>query len=216
MFAVVGGIKGGAGKTIMATNLAVLRAASGRDVLLVDGDDQESTTLWSATRNEVLGDRNRITAIQLTGRGTRDELQRLAAKYDDIIIDVGGRDTTTQRAALTVADVLLLPFPPRGPDIWTAEKVTVMVREVRGVNHGLRALAFLNRADRVGGDNFAATELLRQVEGIQLLDARVGDRKAFPNAFTTGLGVAELKRPNPKAVAEITGLYQALYGAEPV
>jgi len=213
MFAVVGGIKGGAGKTIMATNLAVLRAAAGREVLLVDGDDQESTTLWSATRSEVLGGRNRITAIQLTGRGTRDELQRLAAKYDDIIIDVGGRDTTTQRAALTVADVLLLPFPPRGPDIWTAEKVTVMVKEVRGVNQALRALAFLNRADRGGGDNLAAAELLGQADGIELLDARVGDRKAFPNAFTNGLGVAELKRPNPKAVAEIEGLYQALFGA---
>lgn len=84
MFAVVGGIKGGAGKTIMATNLAVLRAAAGREVLLFDGDDQESTTLWSATRNEVLGARNRITAIQLTGRGTRDELQRLLdARLDD-------------------------------------------------------------------------------------------------------------------------------------
>lgn len=91
----------------------MLRAASGRDVPLVDGDDQESTTLWSATRNEVLGERNRITVIQLTGRETRDELQRLTAKYDDIIIDVGGRDTTTPRPTLTVANVLLLPFPPR-------------------------------------------------------------------------------------------------------
>jgi len=216
MFAVVGGIKGGAGKTIVATNLAVLRAASGREVLLVDGDDQESTTLWSATRSEVLRERNRITAIQLTGRGTRDELQRLASKYDDIIIDVGGRDTTTQRAALTVADILLLPFPPRGPDIWTAEKVTVMVREVRGVNQGLRALAFLNRADRVGGDNVAATDLLGQADGIELLGARMGDRKAYPNAFTNGPGVTELKRPNPKAVAEIEGLYQALFGAASV
>jgi chromosome partitioning protein len=211
MLAVVGGIKGGAGKTIMATNLAVLRAAAGRQVLRVDGDDQESATLWSATRNEVLGEKNRITTIQLTGRGTRDELQRLAGKYDDIIIDVGGRDTTTQRAALTVADLLLLPFPRRGPDIWTADKVAQMVKEVRGVNHGLRAVAFLNRADRGGSDNRAAADLLAQAEGIDLLNLRVGDRKAFPNAFTTGLGVAELKRPNPKAVAEIEGLYQALF-----
>ncbi len=211
MFAVVGGITGGAGKTIVATNLAVIRAAAGRDVLLVDGDDQESATLWSATRNEVLGGANRLTSIHLTGRGTRDELQRLAAKYDDIIIDVGGRDTTTQRAALTVADILLLPFPPRGPDIWTIEKVTHLVKEVRSVNTGLRALAFLNRADRVGADNAVASALLNEAEGIELLDVRVGDRKAFPNAFSNGLGVGELKRPNPKAVAEMEGLYQALF-----
>ena len=82
-----------------------------------------------------------------------------------------------------------------------------MVKEVRGVNQALRALTFLSRADRVGGDNLAAAELLGQADGIELLEARVGDSKAFPNAFTNGLGVAELKRPNPKAVAEIEGLY---------
>jgi len=62
---------GGGGETFIATNLAVLRGASGREVLLVAGDDQESTTLWRATRSEILGDSNRIAAIQPTGRGFR-------------------------------------------------------------------------------------------------------------------------------------------------
>ena len=35
MIITVGGIKGGSGKTTIATNLAVLRAQSGRDLLLV-------------------------------------------------------------------------------------------------------------------------------------------------------------------------------------
>jgi chromosome partitioning protein len=51
MIIVVGGIKGGAGKSTIAANLAVRRATE-YSVLLVDGDDQETTTLWSATRNE--------------------------------------------------------------------------------------------------------------------------------------------------------------------
>ena len=52
MIVVIGGIKGGAGKSTTATNLAARRATDGYDVLLVDGDDQETTTLWASTRSE--------------------------------------------------------------------------------------------------------------------------------------------------------------------
>ena len=38
MIVLVGGEKGGTGKTTIATNLAALRAMAGRDVLLVDTD----------------------------------------------------------------------------------------------------------------------------------------------------------------------------------
>ena len=38
MIILIGGEKGGTGKTTIATNLAALRAMAGRDVLLVDTD----------------------------------------------------------------------------------------------------------------------------------------------------------------------------------
>lgn len=37
----------------------------------------------------------------------------LSPKYEDVIIDAGGRDTTSQRAALIISDVALIPFNPR-------------------------------------------------------------------------------------------------------
>ena len=40
---VVGGIKGGIGKSTVAANLAVLAARAGPDVLLIDADPQETT-----------------------------------------------------------------------------------------------------------------------------------------------------------------------------
>ncbi len=42
MIIVCGGIKGGSGKTTIATNFAVIAANSEGDVLLVDADDQET------------------------------------------------------------------------------------------------------------------------------------------------------------------------------
>ena len=149
MIVVVGGIKGGSGKTTVATNLAVIRAGEGRDVLLIDADDQETASDFTILRNERQAGTARYTSIKLTGAAVRTETLRLRGKYDDIVIDTGGRDTTSQRAALTVADILLVPFVPRSFDVWTLEKVAALVTEMRAANPELRACAFLNRADEL-------------------------------------------------------------------
>jgi chromosome partitioning protein len=103
----VGGIKGGSGKTTVATNLTVLLAGDGRDVLLVDADDQETASDFTVWRNTNTEGHAGYTAIQLTGDAVRTEIRRLTSKYDDIVIDTGGRDTTSQRAAMTVSDLYL-------------------------------------------------------------------------------------------------------------
>lgn len=209
MIIVVGGIKGGAGKSTTAANLAARRAVDGHDVLLVDGDDQETTTLWASTRSENFPDASKnLTCIQLRGRAARDEVIKLSSRYQDVVIDVGGRDTTTQRAALTIANIVLLPMPPRGPDIWTLDKVSELLDEVRTVNPKLKAWAFLNRADAVGRDNEDAKQIIQDTDGIDLILPKLGDRKAFPNAHTQGLYVGEIRPRDTKAIQELEVLYQ--------
>jgi chromosome partitioning protein len=122
MIVVCGGIKGGSGKTTVAINLAVIRALDGYDVLLVDADDQETATDFTRQRNERTGDQAGYTSTQLHEDAVRTEVRRFRDKYDDIVIDTGGRDTSSQRAALTIANILLVPFIPRSFDIWTLER----------------------------------------------------------------------------------------------
>ena len=43
MIIVVGGIKGGSGKTTIATNIAIMRSYEKPNILLVDADDQETS-----------------------------------------------------------------------------------------------------------------------------------------------------------------------------
>ena len=214
MIIVAGGIKGGSGKTTVATHLAVMRALQGRDVLLIDADDQETATDFTALRNERLPEGAGYTSIKLTGASVRTETLRLAKKCDDIVIDTGGRDTTSQRAALTVADKLIVPFVPRSFDVWTLEKVASLVEEMRAANPRLQAYVFLNRADPQGRDNDEAAELLREAGGLEYLDTPVGTRKAFGNAASQGLAVTELKQQDPKATQEMNALFGYLFDTQ--
>jgi chromosome partitioning protein len=211
MIIVVGGIKGGSGKTTVATNLAVIRSKDGRDVLLIDADDQETATDFTILRNERSDGNAGYTSIKLTGTAVRSQTQRLMDKYQDIIIDTGGRDTTSQRAALTVADVLLVPFVPRSFDVWTLEKVGALVAEMQPANPRLKAYTFLNRADSRGQDNADAVEVLRETESLAFIDTPLGTRKAFSNAAAQGIAVTELRPADPKATDEMMMLYRSLF-----
>ncbi len=63
MIVLVGGEKGGTGKTTLAIHLAARRTVLGHDVLLVDTDKQGSASSWCAIRDEE--DRSpRIACIQ--------------------------------------------------------------------------------------------------------------------------------------------------------
>ncbi len=214
MIIVAGGIKGGSGKTTIATNLAVMRARNEADVLLIDADDQETSFDFTVLRNERTDNQAGYTCIKLTGAALRTETLRLSEKYDDIVIDTGGRDTTSQRAALSVADILLVPFVPRSFDVWTLEKVSGVVSEIKTVNAKLAALAFLNRADARGKDNDEAAGVIRDTPSLTFLDAPLGTRKAFANAGALGLAVCELAPGDAKASGEIMTLYRRLFSVD--
>ena len=112
MILTVGGIKGGVGKSLVSTNLTVIKALDGHSVLLVDGDEQGTAGDWTDHRIG-LGLETPWTTIRLKATAVRTEVLKLSNNYDDVIIDCGGRDTSSLRAALTVSDVFLVPFQPK-------------------------------------------------------------------------------------------------------
>lgn len=210
MIVVVGGIKGGSGKTTVAINLVVLRSLEGKKVLLVDADEQKSASNWSMQR-ELSGLTTPWVTIQLAGSAVRSQILKMIKDYDDIIIDVGGRDTTSQRSSLSVADTYIVPFQPRSLDIWTLPDLRNVIMEMSSVNEKLKSYALINRGDALGIDNQESIEILKDCPFLSCLPVVIGQRKAFANAATDGLGVVEMKNQDKKAITEMKALYHFIF-----
>lgn len=213
MIVTVGNTKGGVGKTTIAVNLAIARALAGRDVWLIDGDRQGTAQTAISIRAEAGLTPGIACASYPDGPTLRAQVQQQASKFDDIIIDAGGRDSTALRAALVLTDVLLIPFQPRSYDVWALDDIAALVEEARSVRDGLRAFAVLNCADpgQHSTDNADAAEAVANVPAFEYLPTPLRRRKAYANAAGAGMSVLEIKPQDAKATAEINALISALF-----
>ena len=213
MIIAIGNTKGGVGKTTLAVQLAIIRATAGREVWLIDGDRQGTAAAAIAARSEA-GKLPGIACAQYPdGPNLRAQVQQQRDKWDDIIIDVGGRDSTALRAALILADTLLVPFAPRSYDVWALDDMAALIDEARSVRDGLRAVAVMNQADPGdhSTDNAEAAAAVKEVPQFIYLPIPIRRRKAFSNAGGAGLAVSELTPRDPKAIAEIVALANAVF-----
>ena len=211
MVLLIGGEKGGTGKTTIATNLAALRALAGHDVLLVDADSQGSASDWARSRNED-GIKPRVACIQKFGKGLQKEVQDLDGRYQDVIIDAGGRDSVELRAAMVVAHKAFVPIQASQFDVWTLGRMNDLVVTAQGFNPSLRAWVVINR----GSTNPSVTEIaqageaLGDFEYLALATSVIRDRIAYRKAIRDGISVAEMKS-DPKAINEMNALYTEVF-----
>lgn len=214
MIITVGGIKGGVGKTTVATHLAVMRQNAGRSVVLLDADEQRSAMEFAEQRSAL--NNGTLPCQKVSGaKDTIEAIINLADRYDDVVIDVGGRDTQAQRAALLRTDLVLLPMPPGNYDIWTLSQAETLVREVRQANPDLDAAAFISRGYARGKDNAEAAEMLRASHVLRFLDTPLIERRVYVRAAGDGLAVTEYNAPpDEKAKAEVMSLYKAVFSAD--
>jgi chromosome partitioning protein len=211
MIILSGGEKGGTGKTTLATNLAVYRAHRGRDVLLLDVDEQGSSSRWANIRTAT--QQNPRIACMAKHGIVADAVRDVAKRYDDIVIDAGGGETQELRSALLVADVFVVPVRPSLLDLWTSENLEEVVTLARGFNPGLRLVLAISQAPthHKVTETAEAEELLKTFASFELARTVLHMRKTYRDAIVEGRGVQEM--PNDKARTELEALAVELFTA---
>lgn len=203
MFTLYANFKGGTGKSTLVFNMAVWRMAQGHQVTVCDLDPQRTLTDVAAIRAE--------DAIEPALPVVHDLPARGKAK-GDWLIDVGTSDMASLRAAIGLADLIVIPVTPSQADIWATQHFLGIVATQRAKSGTPPMLAFVNRADPHprSRENSESTEALQSLSALKVLPHKLVQRLAFRRSFSEGLAVFELE-PNSKAAAELDALAQAIY-----
>lgn len=211
MIILVASEKGGAGKTTIATTLAAMLAMNNRDVLLLDTDTQATSSEWGFLRDDSDNNYARVTVLQKTG-AVNLEVAKLVTKYDDIVIDAGGRDSEEMRSALLVSHAWYIPVRPSQFDIWTISTVAKLYNSIRTFNPELQPRIIVNSASTHARHN--DLEAVRQVvseatKDIPVSNCVFSERSAYRKAASRGCCVMELTGTDfdKKAAAEAAALY---------
>jgi chromosome partitioning protein len=209
----IGGEKGGTGKSTIATNLAAYLANEGVDVILLDADPQATSSHWIERRNSNEDGLKPIQCAQRFG-DIASTVRDLSKRYKVIVIDAGGRDSRELRSAMLVADKIVVPVRASQADLETLGKVNELVGNARAFNETLTgayvtlSIAPTNPAINEVQEARELLELHRFPE-LTLSDQVIRERKVYRDALAEGRGAVEMS--NNQAKAEIQLLAQDLF-----
>jgi chromosome partitioning protein len=198
-------LKGGAGKSTIAVNLAcAIRAVTGLDCILVDADRQATALAWA--ENGELG-------IRVTSRVRREDpfpglawvkqIQLLAQRNPAVIIDLPPGLDYALAAVTAVSDLIFVPVNPSGIDIHSTARFVAAVQKARAIRGGERPSCVIvpNRTDRR-----AVLRNLKLYERFgEPIAQPIGMRSAFVQAFDRGRWVGAMQ-PKSEARQEIERL----------
>lgn len=189
--------KGGAGKTTLATALAVAAEQDGKQVAILDLDDQATACFWSDVRGEASTPPVRdVKAARLPN--VLDALEK--AGCDLVILDCPPihRDVATDAA--NPSDFVLIPSRA---DVFDFRSMRQTVEMMKAINKPCAVV--LNFVPPVGQEIEDARTGVKGL-GVELCPVEIHQRKAYARAQQSGQTALETE-PRSKAATEIKQLY---------
>jgi chromosome partitioning protein len=201
------GQKGGVGKSTAALSVACEWHAKGSSVLVCDADPQGTARTFAAVAAEAGHEAPTVVGVG-DGLERPDQVPKLSRSHDWTVIDCPPRMGKIQRAAMMIADVVILPCGPSTADAWALAESVALVNEALQVRPQLRAAVLLTRRVARTAIGDSAREVLAD-SGLPILRAEMGYRTAYQEALAAGLGVTRYATRSP-AANEVRALVREL------
>jgi chromosome partitioning protein len=210
MVIAVQNLKGGVGKTTVATNLSCFLAEKvGNDnVLLVDADTQQSSLTWASRRPDNIPT---ITCVSNNNDAAlMKQVKNYAKKYDWIIIDGAPNADNVAAQVTAISDVIIIPCRHSPMDLWSSDSRFKPVLE-RAIELEPNKKIFMLRNQVQAKTNLAkkAKEVMADM-GFHVLDSYLSILIAFMEAPINGMSIKEYD-PTSKASAEFEKLFNELW-----
>lgn len=210
MILLIGGEKGGTGKSTIATNIAVNLAHQQKEVVIIDCDPQSTATKWLARRNKLFPSLPKVFSIQKTG-DIYDTSIDMSNRYKYVIIDAGGRDSEELRTAMVACNKMYIPLKASQPDIETSNHIIQLIKLAKTLNPKLLAFLMISMAstNHVLKEDQEAISLLSKLNIAKVSNVIIRERKVYRDAIADGKGVMEYD--NIKAKNEIMQLFEEIF-----
>ncbi|NNG13723.1 MAG: ParA family protein [Gammaproteobacteria bacterium] len=201
-------VKGGAGRSTVATNLAA-SLADKADTVLIDCDVPQATSAsWAALRQQQgrLGKLRVATAAD--HKGLVRIIKQLHMQCDYIILDGPPRMAELTRAILLVSDLCLIPLGSSLAEVWALADLLETLAQAQQRRPEVDARIVWNR---YRGQTKMAKDLRVAVNeeiGLAQLNNRLAYRQAYTEVLARGLSVAEWR--DKKAKNEFKALLQEI------
>ena len=190
--------KGGAGKTTLALHLAAAAHDAGRVALVIDTDPQATASQWAAWRSEAPPEVIDSPPPRLAAKVAQAREQ--GAEF--IVIDTPPHADSAARAAVEIADLVLIPCRPSAFDLSAIQTTAKLVQLLRKPAFVVFTAGSPN-APRVYQE---AGELVESF-GTPACPIQIPDRAAFRHASAEGRTVMEFE-PSGKAAEDVRHIYE--------
>lgn len=194
-------LKGGSGKTTVATNLTVALSRKFK-TLLIDTDPQRSASQWFDVR-ESESDNFSVISIQ-EDKSLKKQIPVFQSQYEHIIIDGAPQSDRISAICIYAADLVIIPVMPSPYDLWATASILERVSATKEIQPDKKAFFLLNRVNDKATLSKDTAEALSSL-GYPVFNTRLHNRIAYADSASCGLSVLEAS--NQKAKAEMESLY---------